>query len=108
MLCKNISVGIKIQKYLKNLNCVNKICNSMNDSGDSIISEYLTKLITPKYSCWSILKGFLNNQKTPIIPPLFSENRFVIDFTKKAKLFNTLVNGQPKEFSKTFYKKVFA
>ena len=43
-------------------------------------------LVSPQ-AYWSILKGFLNNKKTPIITPLFYENRFVIDFTKKAVIY---------------------
>ena len=37
---------------------------------------------------------FLNNKKTPIIPPLFYENRFVTDFKKKAELFNSFFAKQ--------------
>ena len=37
---------------------------------------------------WSLLKGLLNNQKIPLIPPLFQENRFMTDFKEKAELFN--------------------
>ena len=37
---------------------------------------------------------FLNNKKTPIIPPLFYENRFVPDFKKKAELFNSIFAKQ--------------
>ena len=36
---------------------------------------------------------FLNNKETPIIPPLFYENRFVKDF-KKAELFNSFFAKQ--------------
>ena len=43
----------------------------------------------------SILKYFLNNKKVPTIPTLFHENKFFIDFKKKAKLFNSLLNNVP-------------
>ena len=36
----------------------------------------------------------LNNKKTPIVPPLFYENRFVADFKKKAELFNSFFSKQ--------------
>ena len=36
----------------------------------------------------------MNTKKTPIIPPLFYENRFVTDFTKKAELFNSFFAKQ--------------
>ena len=31
-------------------------------------------------TCWSLLKSFLNNKKTPIIPPIPHNNTFVTDF----------------------------
>ena len=37
---------------------------------------------------WSISKNFLNN-KTPCIPPLIHNNRFVVDFEEKSELFNS-------------------
>ena len=43
---------------------------------------------------WSLLKGFLNNKKIPLIPPLFHENRFITDFKEKAELFNTFLDMQ--------------
>ena len=49
--------------------------------------------VSPK-AYWSILKMFFNNKKTPIIPPLFHENRFVKDFKKKAELFNSFFAKQ--------------
>ena len=36
----------------------------------------------------SRLKAFLNNKKIPCILPIFYENDFVIDFQKKAEIFN--------------------
>ena len=35
------------------------------------------------------MKRFLNNKKIPLIPPLFHENRFIIDFKEKAELFTS-------------------
>ena len=37
---------------------------------------------------------FLNNKKTPIIPPLFYESRLVTDFKEKAELFNSFFAKQ--------------
>ena len=55
-----------------------------------IIPEYQLNdsRVSPKAYCL-ILEVFLNNKKTTIIPPLFYENRFVMDFKKKAELFNS-------------------
>ena len=38
---------------------------------------------------WSILKRCLNDKKTPCIPPLFYDNKFITDFKEKAELFNS-------------------
>ena len=43
---------------------------------------------------WSLLKGFLNNKKIPLTPPLFHENRFITDFKEKAELFNSFFAKQ--------------
>ena len=43
---------------------------------------------------WSLLKGFLNNKKIPIIPSLFHENRFLTDFKEKAELFSSFFAKQ--------------
>ena len=44
---------------------------------------------------WSLLKTFLNN-KMPVIPPLFYENNFEINFKDKVELFSFF-------FAKQFY-----
>ena len=51
----------------------------------NIIPKCLTNLIILTYSPENkkVLKMFLNNIKTPIIPPLFYENRLLTDFTNK-------------------------
>ena len=58
----------------------------MNDWKGRYYTRISNKLndyhISPKAYC-SVLKMFLNNKKSPIIPPFFDENRFAIDFTKK-------------------------
>ena len=41
-----------------------------------------------------MLKGLLNNNKIPLIPPLFRENRFITDFKEKAELFNSFFAKQ--------------
>ena len=40
------------------------------------------------------MKIFLNNKKIPLIPPLFHETRFIIDFKEKAELFNSFFSKQ--------------
>ena len=69
----------------------------INDSRDRYYTKISNKLndyhVSPKVY-WSILKMFLNDKKTPIIPPLFYENMFVTDFKKKAELFNSFFTKQ--------------
>ena len=73
--CLNASIEVVKEKYH---NTVNKQINTQNNS-----KVY-----------WSLLKIFLNNKKTPIIPPLFYENRFITDFKEKAQLFNIFFSNQ--------------
>ena len=55
-------------------------------------------------------KASLKQQKIPLIPPLFHENKFVTDFKEKAKLFNShlatqcsLISNSSKLSSHTQY-----
>ena len=43
---------------------------------------------------WSILKTFLNNKNISCIPPIFHENKFIIDFKQKAEIFNNFFSKQ--------------
>ena len=49
--------------------------------------------INPK-SYWSILKRFLNNKKTPCIPPLIHNHQSVVAFKEKSELFNLFLLKQ--------------
>ena len=75
-----------------------------------VAKRFLDPSTSPK-TYWSILKTFLNNKKIPIIPPVFHDNKFITDFTQKAKIFNshfskqctTLINSN-KNSIRTFSK----
>ena len=54
----------------------------------NISKKLCSKAIAPKYY-WSLLKTMLNDKKVPCIPPIFHDNKFVTDFSKKADLFNS-------------------
>ena len=43
---------------------------------------------------WSILKGFYNGKRVPVIPPLLVNNKLVTDFKVKANIFNNLFSKQ--------------
>ena len=63
--CQIASVEVAKEKYCHNT--VNKLMNTQKNS-----KVY-----------WPLLKILLNNNKIPIIRPLFYENRFVTDFKEK-------------------------
>ena len=60
----------------------------------SKLSQKLSNKATSSKAYWSILKTFLNDKKIPCIPPVFHNNKFVIDFKEKAELFNTFFAEQ--------------
>ena len=58
------------------------------------MTDKLTNTQKSSKAYWLLLKGFLNNKKIPLIPPLFQENRFITDFKEKAELFNSFFAKQ--------------
>ena len=65
--------------------------NTMKGKGkcyEKIQKKLCSKTIAPKYY-WSLLKTMLNDKKVPCIPPIFLNNKFVTDFSKKADLVNS-------------------
>ena len=51
-----------------------------------------TKKVSKSY--WPLLKIFLNNQKIPLIPPLFDSNRFASDLKHKPEPFSDFFSNQ--------------
>ena len=47
--------------------------------------QLCSKAMAPKYY-WSLLKTKLNDEEVICIPPIFHDNLFVTDFSKKANL----------------------
>ena len=43
---------------------------------------------------WSIIKGFYNGKRVPVIPPLLVNNKFVTNFKAKANIFNNFFSKQ--------------
>ena len=67
----------------------------LTSTSENAKSEYYSKLSmkqsNPKTSskdCWSILKGFANDKKIPIIHLLCHNGNFITDIRRKAELFN--------------------
>ena len=53
------------------------------------ISKKLCSKATAPTHYWSLLKTMLNDKKVPCILPIFHDNKFITDFSKKANLFNS-------------------
>ena len=60
---------------------------------ENIPKKICSKATAPKYY-WSLLKTMLNDKKVPCIPPIFHDNKFITDFSKKADLFNSFFAKQ--------------
>ena len=88
---KSNMLATKLEK-LQNLiyetleSCKSKYYKNISKNGCS-------KAIAPKYY-WSLLKAMLNDKKVPCIPPVFHDNKFLPDFSKKADLFNSFFAKQ--------------
>ena len=54
----------------------------------------LTKFHKSSKAYWSLLKTFLNNQKIPLIPPLYHQGGFITNFKVKTELFNSFFASQ--------------
>ena len=68
-----------------------KSSNLITKSKEKCFQPINAKLNDPSLSnktYWSILKTFYNGKKIPIIPPLFINNKFAIDFQEKSDAFN--------------------
>ena len=64
------------------------------ESSKERITNRLNNTQKSSKTYWSLLKIFLNNKKFTLIPPLFHENRFIIDFKEKAELFSSFFSNQ--------------
>ena len=78
ILQDRIITSIEASKQIYNCRITNKLINTQKCSK----------------AYWPLLKGFLNNKKMSLIPPLFHENRFTTDFKEKAELFNSFFAKQ--------------
>ena len=60
---------------------------------ENISKKLCSKGIAPKYH-WLLLKTMLNDKKVPCILPIFHDNKFITDFSKKIDLFNSFFAKQ--------------
>ena len=70
------------------------LINTAKQNYNSQIVEKFQNTQRSSKAYWPLLKIFLNNEKIPIIPPLYHKNEFVTDFKKKAELFNSFFADQ--------------
>ena len=82
----------------RQLNCLQ---DCLNDSIEASKQKYygrmtnkLTNVEKSSKAYWSLLKTFLNNKKTPLIPPILYENCFITNFKEKAEHFNSFFADQ--------------
>ena len=76
-LQNHLNQSIQITK-----NYVNKIAQRLGDPNTS-----------SKCYC-SLLKTLLNGKKIPCIPPLFHDDKFIVDFQEKSEIFNSFFANQ--------------
>ena len=75
----------------------NQLTCSIEGNKEKYYLRIFKKLMDPITSAiiyCSILKTLLNNKKVPCITPLFHQGKYVTDFEKKAKLFNSFFAKQ--------------
>ena len=58
------------------------------------MSAKITKFHKSSKAYWSLLKTFLNNEKIPLIPPLYHQGSFITNFKVKPGLFNSFFASQ--------------
>ena len=58
------------------------------------VASKLTNVQRNSKTYWSLLNRFLSNKEIPLIPSLFHENKFVIDFKEKAERFKSFFAKQ--------------
>ena len=74
--------------------------NHLNQLIQKAKQNYLSKAAnkvsdpwTSTKSYWSLLKAPLNDKKISCIPPIFHNNKFIVDFKEKSEIFNTFFAG---------------
>ena len=91
-LFSSVKLNINNGNLLKKLQYLQ---NKLNDLIDTTKRQYYTriskKLMDPTTGAktyWSIVKTCLNDKNASCKPPLFHDNKFIIDFQGKAEFFN--------------------
>ena len=91
-LSKKYFKGAKKDSDLVQINALSNECTkSILEAKEKYISQLSQKLIDPSTepkTYWKIINRFVNNKKTPIIPPLLVNNKIISNFSEKANLFN--------------------
>ena len=72
-------------------NMVSQVSKLIEDAKNNYFVKIGNKLSDPTTgvkSYWSMVNKILNKAKIPLVPPLFDNDIFVLDFTAKAQIFN--------------------
>ena len=92
------------------LNKLNHLQEQLNVLINRSKQNYYARMTKKRTDVSKNFKASLKQQKIPLIPPLFHENKFVTDFKEKAKLFNShlatqcsLISNSSKLSSHTQY-----
>ena len=79
-----------------------KLTDTINLSKNKYYKRLGDKLNNPNTSCktdWSIIRTFVNGEKTPIIFPLLVNDKLVLNFVEKANIFNDFFSSQCQRMS---------
>ena len=91
-LSKKYFKGGKKGSDLVQINALSNECkNTILEAKEKYISQLSQKLIDPltePKTYWKIINPFVNNKKTPIIPPSLVNNKYISNFSEKVNLFN--------------------
>ena len=78
-------------------NLQNHLNQFIQKAKQNYLSKVAKKLSDPSTSTkcyWSLLKTLLNDKKIPCIPPIFHNNKYIVDFKEKSEIFNTFFAEQ--------------
>ena len=96
-LTKKYFKGGKKDSDLVQINALsNESTKPILEAKEKYISQLSQKLIDPSTepkTHWKIINRFANNKKTPIIPTLLVNNKFISNFSEKANLFNIFLEN---------------
>ena len=80
---------------LKTYNLQNHLNQSIQIAKQNHVNKIAQRLGDPNASSkcyWSLLKTLLYGKKIPCIPPIFHDDKYIVDFQEKSEFFFSLTN----------------